>query len=171
MRITLIVIGLIAAAVLSVLAVGAALPVRHVAHVRAEFGCSADEAWRRLTAFPEYPSWRRGLRAIEQTSNGAWKETDDQGESVTYESTEVVPQRRLVRRITDQNLPFGGRWIIELEPTSGGRTVMTITEEGEVYNVLFRFVSRFIMGHHASLRTFVEDFGGSIGEQPHILTW
>jgi hypothetical protein len=169
MRVTLIVIGLVVLVAASVVAVGAALPVKHVARVRAVFACPADEAWHRLTAFSEYPGWRRGLRQVEQTSTGAWKEIDNDGEAVTYQTTEAVPLRRLVRRISDQDLPFGGRWIVELEPADGGRTTMTITEEGEVYNPLFRFVSRFIMGHHAGLRAFLEDFGRSVGEQPEVV--
>jgi uncharacterized protein YndB with AHSA1/START domain len=168
MRIALIVIGLLVVTAASVVAIGAALPIKHVARVRAELACSADQAWHRLTAFSKYPDWRRGLRQVERTPSGAWKEIGDDGEAVTYETTEVVPLRRLVRRINDQDLPFGGRWIIELEPADGGRITMTITEEGEVYNPLFRFVSRFIMGHHAGLRAFLEDFGRSVGAKPEV---
>jgi hypothetical protein len=36
-------------------------------------------------------------------------------------------------------------------------TELTITENGEVYNPLFRFVSRFIMGHAATIEKYQRD--------------
>ena len=66
------------------------------------------------------------------------------------------PPRRLVTRIADEDLPFGGTWTYRLEPDGGG-TRVTITEDGEVYNPVFRFVSRFVMGHDATLRTYLDD--------------
>jgi hypothetical protein len=32
---------------------------------------------------------------------------------------------------------------------------LRITEEGEVYNPIFRFVSRFIMGHTATIDSYL----------------
>ena len=53
-------------------------------------------------------------------------------------------------------ISFGGRWIYEITP-SGGGTELRITEEGEVYNPFFRFVSRFIMGHARTIERYLED--------------
>ena len=33
---------------------------------------------------------------------------------------------------------------------------LTITEDGEVYNVFFRFMSRFVFGHHATMDAYLE---------------
>ena len=38
----------------------------------------------------------------------------------------------------------------------GSGTRLTITERGEVYNPVFRFMSRFVFGHTASLDRFAE---------------
>jgi hypothetical protein len=67
------------------------------------------------------------------------------------------PPSLLVTRISDPNLPFGGSWTYRLEPAGAGASDLTITEDGEVYNVIFRFVSRFIMGHHATMDAFIRD--------------
>ena len=64
--------------------------------------------------------------------------------------------RRLVTRIADTGLPFGGQWTYELVPDGEG-TRLTITEDGEVYNPLFRFVSRFVMGHTATIERYLDD--------------
>jgi hypothetical protein len=61
--------------------------------------------------------------------------------------------QRLVTQIEGQNLPFGGGWEFRLK-NNGDSTSVTITENGEVYNPLFRFVSKFIMGHNANLRKY-----------------
>jgi len=60
-----------------------------------------------------------------------------------------------VVRITDESLPFGGSWPYELEPGAAG-TRLAIREEGEVYNPVFRFMSRFVMGHHSTIDQYLE---------------
>jgi hypothetical protein len=51
-------------------------------------------------------------------------------------------------------LPFGGTWVYEIVP-EGDSCTLTITEHGKVYNPLFRFVSRFIMGHTATIDSYL----------------
>lgn len=51
---------------------------------------------------------------------------------------------------------FGGSWTYELTPVADG-TRLRITENGEVYNPLFRFLSRFVFGHYASIDKFMAD--------------
>jgi hypothetical protein len=77
-----------------------------------------------------------------------WRETDKHGQSITYEATESVPLHRLVTQIADPKLPFGGTWVYEIVP-AGDSSTLTITENGEVYNPLFRFVSPL---HHGTDR-------------------
>ena len=57
----------------------------------------------------------------------------------------------MVTRIADPHLPFGGTWTYEIAPTETGST-LTITEKGEVYNPVFRFVSRYLQGYTATHR-------------------
>ena len=38
-----------------------------------------------------------------------------------------------------------------------GGSDLTITEDGEVYNVIFRFMSRFVFGHHATMDAFLKN--------------
>jgi hypothetical protein len=70
--------------------------------------------------------------------------------------TERQPPRRLVTRIADQSLPFGGTWTYELTPAGSG-TRLTITEHGTVFNPVFRFMSRFVFGHAATIERFLKD--------------
>jgi hypothetical protein len=67
------------------------------------------------------------------------------------------PPSLLVTRISDPALPFGGSWTYRIEPAGAGESNVTITEDGEVYNVIFRFMSRFVFGHHATMDAFIRD--------------
>lgn len=148
--------------------IGKSLPVQHVARTRAMFGVPVEELWRRLTSFESHPSWRRGVARVEQAGPDQWREVDKKGEAITYQTVESIAPRRLVRRIADKNLPFGGTWTFELSEAGPSRTALSITEDGVVYNPVFRFVSRYVMGHHATMKAFLEDLAKAVGEQPEI---
>ena len=40
---------------------------------------------------------------------------------------------------------------------SGSGTRVSITERGEVYNPIFRFLSRFVFGHTGTMETYLRD--------------
>ena len=76
---------------------------------------------------------------------------------MAFDTVESVPPRRLVRKVVGERA-FGGSWTYEIAPRQGGAT-LTITEDGEIYNAFFRFVSKYLFGHartiddyHAQLR-------------------
>jgi len=76
---------------------------------------------------------------------------------------EAEPDRRIVARIADTSQGFGGTWTYEIEPAGAGAT-LTITEEGEVYNALFRFTSRFVFGHYSTMETYARSLGRKFGQ-------
>ena len=67
------------------------------------------------------------------------------------------PPSLLVTRISDPKLPFGGSWTYRIEPAGTGESNLTITEDGEVYNIIFRFISRFVIGHYGTMDAFIRD--------------
>jgi len=69
-----------------------------------------------------------------------------------------------VSRITDKGLPFGGSWDYRIERDGEGSKV-TVTENGEVYNPIFRFVSRYVMGHTATLDKYLAALAAKTGER------
>ena len=77
---------------------------------------------------------------------------------ITFEMETVEAPTKIVTRIADKTLPFGGSWTYDLSPDGGG-TRLVITENGEVYNPLFRFMSRFVFGHTATIERFLTDLG------------
>lgn len=87
---------------------------------------------------------------------------------MSYETVEVVPLQRLVRRIAEKNLPYGGSWTIELERVGDEQVAITITENSEIYHPIFRFVSKFLLGHHSTMSALLEDFGRSVSQSDDI---
>ncbi len=147
----------------SVAIVGALLPKEHKATRRVTLRQSPEAVYRAITDVQSYPQWRPGVRSVEPAASG-WREFDSRGQGITFQIVEASPPRRFVSRIADSNLPFGGTWTYEIESAPEG-SALTITENGEVYNPLFRFVSRFIMGHTATIDSYIKALAAKFGEQ------
>ena len=161
MRWVLIVVGVIAALVILMALVGMLLPVGHVASHSAVVRGAPEEVWRTITNVPDFPTWRTDVSSAkalpEEGGRGRWEERGSNG-TIVYEVAELDPPRRLVSRIATTGLPFGGSWTYELEPADSG-TRVSITERGEVYNPIFRFLSRFVFGHTGTMETYLRDLG------------
>jgi Polyketide cyclase / dehydrase and lipid transport len=146
-----------------IIVTGALLPQKHHVARTISLHQPADQVWS-LISGP--PTWRPGIRNYQelppQNGHRMWHETDKHGQTITYEATESSPPRRLLVRIADPKLPFGGSWTFDLLPENQSCT-LTITEDGEVYNPLFRFVSRFVIGHRATLDAYVKDLQAKLG--------
>jgi uncharacterized protein YndB with AHSA1/START domain len=165
MRIAIIVVVVLAALIALVLVVGWSLPVRHRASRRATYAAPPDAVYEAITNVSAFPSWRSKVKSVEVVSPTEGKLTFRERGSdgaILYVVDEATPARRLVTRIADKSLPFGGTWTYELSPEGNG-TALRITEDGEVYNPLFRFVSRFVLGHSSTIDTYLTDLGTKFG--------
>lgn len=156
--------GLVLIAVVAVVVgIGLLLPMKHRASESARLLISAEDLWDAITNFAAYPGWRSGVVAVERLPDldgrPVWKEVDSHDEGIAYETAESTMGQRLVRRIADTDLPFGGTWTFVVETTPEG-SMLTIAEDGEVYNPVFRFVSRFIIGHTSNIHGYLRDLEG-----------
>lgn len=165
--VTLLVVGGLVVLVGLVAAIGAALPRGHVATRSASFRQTPEAVFGAIADFANASRWRRDLQRVEllESPSGLprFREHGQHG-AITMEVTEMTAPRRLVVRIADPGLPFGGRWVYDVEPAAEGAR-LTITEEGEVYNPIFRFMSRFVFGHHKTLEDYLRALGGKFGER------
>jgi uncharacterized protein YndB with AHSA1/START domain len=147
------------------------LPVDHVATCTMKLNQPAQAIWDAITGISELPTWRPGLKKVELLSSDdgivRWREFDRHG-SITYEIAEADPPKRLVTRIADTGLPFGGTWTWTLEPQADGTTALRVTENGQVYNILFRVISRFVIGHTATMRKILTALAAHFGETATI---
>lgn len=171
MKWVFIVLGVLIGVALFVYIVGTLIPKGHVASRSAKFKRSPQEVWNTITDFATAPSWRLELKSIRQLPdrNGrpVWVETSRFG-PMTYEVREFDPPKRLVTLIADDELPFGGNWTYEISAADSG-SVLTITENGEIYNPIFRFVARFFFGHQRTIEAYLKALGKKFGEQTAII--
>lgn len=171
MRRFLIVLGGLAAIIGAAAAVGTLLPSGHVASLALMLEAPRDSVWGVITDFAAQPAWRAKLTKVERVGAGPEGEVwlEDGSEPLLLRTVESVRPERLVRVIADSTLPFGGRWVYELASLSSGGTRVTVTEEGEVYNPIFRVVSRF-MDPSATIRQYLTDLAARFGEPPRVET-
>jgi hypothetical protein len=99
--------------------------------------------------FEHASDWRSGVVRVEMLGATKFREHGKHG-AVTYDIVTEEPGRQLVTRIADTNLGYGGSWTYTFEAVPEG-TRVTITENGEVTNLLFRILSRFVFGHASTI--------------------
>ena len=143
--------GALLVAVILVVVIGYALPQGHVASGETVVAAAPGDVFARISDVARYPEWRTDVDLVEVLPGTPvrWRERSG-GDVITYEVVERRPPERLRVRIADPGLPFGGTWTYELRPEAAATRVV-ITEHGEVYNPVFRFMSRFVFGHTASI--------------------
>ena len=151
-----VLLGLVIAAA-AVTAIGYALPQGHVASREATFRAAPPAVFGAISDVARYPEWRSDLTKVDLLASSPLKWREHSGsDAIAFEATEFRPPDLLQVRIADEGLPFGGTWTYELFPDGAG-TRLKITERGEVYNPIFRFVSKFIIGHTSTLETYLAD--------------
>jgi uncharacterized protein YndB with AHSA1/START domain len=172
MRYALIVGGVVVAIIVLVIAVGAMLPVAHKAARQMTVNQPRETVFALINDPAGFPSWRKSVSKVEllPDNNGhrVFREIAKDGR-IQYEVDSVVPGELLVTRIADKTLPFGGKWTYSVSGDAKS-TVLRITEDGEVYNPLFRFVSRFIMGHTATIDGYMRDVAAHFGQPQAPIT-
>ena len=138
--------------------VGSRVPVAHSASRQAYLAAPPETVWHVITDVERFPSWRSDVKRVTWLTDAdrrtKWVEEGRSGR-LTLVVEREEPPRLLVGRIADRNAPFGGSWTYEILPAAGGSTI-TITENGEIYNPLFRFMARFVFGYESTLKSYLE---------------
>ena len=158
--------GTLAAVVAVAFIVGSALPQNHVASRTAHFASPPEVVWEVITGVEQYPAWRKDVDSVQLLTGHpdtlAWREVSG-SDRISFVAETVEAPSRLVTRISDKSLPFGGSWEYRIEREGTGSR-LTITEHGEDYNPVFRFVSRFVMGHTATIDKYLAYLAARLGE-------
>ena len=166
LKVILAIVVAIVAMVGIVAFIGSRLPVAHVASRSVIIGAPTDVVFNTMTDFSSAASWRTELKSITVATDpatGRQRVTEDsKNGKMTMEVDQIVPPTRFVTRIVGEDLPYGGAWAHALE-AQGNSTRVTITEHGEVYNPIFRFVSRYIMGQTTTIDSYLTALGKKFG--------
>jgi hypothetical protein len=132
-------VAILAVLVLGAFGFGASLPTAHVA-----------SRSKRLPARPEIV-W--GL-VNDPVATKGW------GGDVKTEAVEQDAPRLLVTKIVGEKA-FGGTWTFEIAPEGHDASTLTITERGEIYNPLFRTVSR-VTGNTRTIDRYLTKLEGAL---------
>lgn len=143
---------------------GAFLPREHTSTVSRTIAAPADAVYAALTDVRSFPQWREGVDRVDVVEESAelirFKEFGEHGE-LAFELERVDP-RRIESRIAGEDRAFGGTWTYELAP-EGDRTRVTITEDGWVDNVIFRFLAKYVFGHDATQNQYLSSLEARFG--------
>jgi Polyketide cyclase / dehydrase and lipid transport len=150
--------------------IGWLLPKAHTVTREARFHQPPEAIWKAIADIDAMPSWRQGLKGIkrlpDQNGMPAWVETSDSG-TLPFETVISRPPSKLVVRIADPKLPFGGTWTYEIAAVAGGSS-LRIREDGEIYNPVFRFLSRFAFGYAGTIDTYLRSMSRKFGEPSQV---
>jgi len=167
MKILLILVGAVIFAIVVVVGTGYLLPKHHVATRAAVYRATPDQLYAYI-AGPQ--NWRPEVlhSELDNGPNGQriLRESTRDGNETTYEISACDFPKSLTRRIIGKNLPFDGSWTYTLQPSSSGTTVR-ITEDANIYNPVFRFMSRFILGYTGTMEKYLRALGSATG-QPQV---
>ena len=162
MRILLGIVAVLVALVATILIVGALLPRHHTVTRSVRVNRPVRDVYRTVRDFGALPGWRKDVKSVDLLDDAGgrlrFRETSSNG-TVTYEVMEDVPDQRIVTRIADTNLGYSGGWTYSFAPAGGegAGTLVSITEDADVANVFFRFMSRFVFGHTATIDKYLAD--------------
>jgi uncharacterized protein YndB with AHSA1/START domain len=160
MRFVLMGVAAVVGLVVIVVLIGLTRPKSHAARTQARLSLAPEEVWATVSDFEHWAEWNPDVKRVDALPDpnghrvmnvvGSW------GEART-EVTTWQPPNRMVTSMDAGG--FRGRWTYDLAPSSDGGTVLTVTEEGEVDNPVFRAMMIFhdnyatMMAYHRALAT------------------
>lgn len=150
--------------------IGSQLPRAHTASRSIMLRQTRPDVYAVIRDFKSAPSWRSEVKSVEVTETPGQKLRfiEHGSDDVNYELTEDVPNQRMITQILNTDLGYSGQWTYELTDENGG-TRVKITEDGDVSNVFFRFMSRYVFGHTSTMDTYLTALATRFGETaaPH----
>ena len=160
------IVVLIIAFVAIIALVGSSLPKDHVASRSMLLHKTPAEVYAVVHDFASAPKWRTDVKRVEVTVQPDGRihfREDGKNGVVNFELAEDVPAQRMVTRILDTDLGYSGNWTYVFAPEGQGMR-LTVTENGEVSNVIFRFLSKYAFGHTATMDSYLSSLAKHFGE-------
>lgn len=147
-----------------------ALPEAHKVARSGRYTVPKEDVWALVSDLEGAAAWRTDLAKVERLpdvrGHAVYRETHRDGETVSLETVETIPNRRLVRCVVDQGGPFGGCWTVEVAPRDDG-SVVTLTEALTVHSAWFR-LTHGVAGRKARLDAWLRAIGAKFGVEPRL---
>ena len=166
---------------LTVAGIGTSIPIRHSARCSAQVDAPAEVLFNAIADDGISPSWRPEVRSVVLVSGAGltavWRETYKNGQELTLRTVSSVNspasarRKSLIRTIPfDPRAGFDGTWDFEVEPPAnpGEPALVSIGEQGNIYNPVYRFLARYVFGYDGSIKTYLTDLAKKYGQTPAI---
>lgn len=151
---------------------GTNLPPTHQLTLQTVYHQPRAQVWEAISDYQQAPEWSPSVARVERQADidglPVWRFYDKDGHHMDVQVVEQKSPERHVSRIVATDYPYKGSWTFELED-AGDKTLVTLTEEGEVRSPLWRLMIRYVMGQDTMVRAFLQDLGRKFGETPHIV--
>lgn len=145
--------------------IGMLVPLHHVAARSARYAEAPEKVWALLADVSGYARWApevTGVRRMPDRDGHAVYQLEGKW-AMPLEIDESVAPRRMVTRIADPKLPFGGTWTWELRREGRG-TRVTVAERGEIKPPPIRALARFVFGYTSTMDQYLEALGRGLHE-------
>lgn len=142
---------------------GLQLPKEHVVSRSRRYNTPIDSVWDVISDVLDAAAWRSDLKSIEAVDLNRWRETGTNGRAILYERVTAMSPRRLVTRIADPDLPYGGTWTFDLCEDGKKATWLTITENSIVRNPILRLLARYVFSQTKSIETYLDSLEKKLG--------
>ena len=156
MRWVLIIAGLLVGLVLLVVVVGMTRPSHHVAQTRATYDKPPAEVWSVVSDYERWSTWNPDVKSVTPLPDRNGRRMINVVGSWGTAPTAIAVWNPPSKLRTEMNAgSFSGSWTYEIAPAQDGGTLLTITEEGDVGNPIFRAMMIF-HDNEATMRSFHE---------------
>lgn len=131
------------------------------------YGGTSKEIWGAVTDIAAWPAWRTEMTALERLDDirghAVWRETTG-GETLTWETVETLPDRRLTQCVADAAGPYGGCRTWEMVVRDDG-AILSIIESIRIKSRTFRLLNS-AGGRASRLDDTLDALGKKFGETP-----
>jgi hypothetical protein len=168
LKITLIILIVLVVLINIPIIGGLFLPKSHKFTKTAFLKYDPENIWVYITNIEHYPNWRPAVKKVEVVSTNpagltSWMEYYRFNNRTMYQITEATPYSDLVIKTADKEAYSSCKWTVNIKEAENG-TLLTITEEGEIYNPLFRSIAK-IKGVDKPLTDYIGDLKNGLSHQ------
>ena len=165
-KLVVLVLSLVLVLVACVLVIGYNLPAEHHASRSISLHQTPTVVYAAVRDFESVPTWYPDVTRVvlEKQADGKihFRQEGNNG-TINYELVDDVPSTRIVTRILDRDLGFSGSWTYNIVAEGSG-TKVSITEDGQISNIVFRFASRYVFGYTETMDSYLGSLARRLGE-------
>lgn len=168
LKITLIVVVIVITIVNIPIIGGLFLPKSHKITKTLFLNYDPENIWVYINDIEHYPKWRPSVKKVEIVSTNpagltSWQEYYHFNSRTMFQITESTPYSDMVIKTADRESYYSCKWNISIKEAENG-TLLTIVEEGEIYNPLFRSIAK-LKGIDKPLNEYLSDLKAGLSHQ------